>query len=193
MAVIRAFIAIGLPEPLQRKLEAVIGDLKGRLGNGAVRWVAGANIHLTLKFLGDVSPANLEMLKKIIQAEASAHPVFEMGVGGLGAFPSIHRPRVIWVKVDAPPELKSLQHGIEHETTRLGYDREERAFSPHLTLGRVNRSATPREIQQIGEVLEHTTLGKLGVVRVEHVSLYRSDLRPGGAIYTCLFSAPLGR
>lgn len=192
MAVIRAFIAISLPEPLQRKLEEVINGLKGRLGNGAVRWVTGANIHLTLKFLGDVSPANLEMLKKIMQAEASAHPAFEIGVGGLGAFPSMHRPRVIWVKVGAPPALKALQRGIEHETTRLGYDREDRAFSPHLTLGRVNRSASPREIQQIGELLEQTTLGPVGVVKVEQVSLYRSDLRPGGAIYTCLFSAPLG-
>jgi 2'-5' RNA ligase len=192
MTVIRAFIAIGLPAEIQQKLEEVITDLKGRISDGPVRWVSGGSIHLTLKFLGDVSEANLEMLKKILQTEASVHHAFEISVGGLGAFPTIHRPRVIWVKVEVPQELKSVQRGIEHETTRLGYDREERPFSPHLTLGRVSRNATPRDIQRIGEALEQTTVGVLGTVRVEEVNLYRSDLRPGGAVYTCLFSAPLG-
>lgn len=191
MSVIRAFIAIGLLSPIQAKLEEVITGLKGQLGEVPIRWVSGASIHLTLKFLGDVSESNLEIIKKMLQAEASGHPPFEISVGGLGAFPTIARPRVIWVKVDAPQELFSLQRGIENETARLGYDREERAFSPHLTLGRVSRNASPRDIQRIGEILGKISVGSLGMVKVEKVTLYRSDLRPGGAVYTSLFSAPL--
>lgn len=191
MSVIRAFIAIGLLSPIQAKLEEVITGLKGQLGEVPIRWVSGASIHLTLKFLGDVSESNLEIIKKMLQAEASGHPPFEISVGGLGAFPTIARPRVIWVKVDAPQELFSLQRGIENETARLGYDREERAFSPHLTLGRVSRNASPRDIQRIGEILGKISIGSLGMVKVEKVTLYRSDLRPGGAVYTSLFSAPL--
>jgi 2'-5' RNA ligase len=191
MAVIRAFIAISLTPEIQQKLEAVNMELKSRMGNTPVRWVAGHSIHLTLKFLGDVSPANLELLKKILKAEAAARHPFQIQVGELGAFPSIHRPRVIWVKVEAPPELNIIQHAIENETVRLGYAREERPFSPHLTLGRVSRNASPRDVQRIGETLEKTTVGMLGTVRVGAVDLYRSDLQPGGAVYTCLFSAQL--
>lgn len=192
MSVIRAFIALDLSPEINTRLEDVSAQLKQRLKDVQVRWVPVENIHLTLKFLGDVSLANLEMLKKILLSEASNHAPFEMSVGELGAFPSTRRPRVIWVGVTAPPELKALQRGIESETARLGYQRENRSFSPHLTLGRVSRNATSQDARQIGEVLESYKVGFLGATRVQEVHLYRSDLRPGGAVYTRLMSAPLG-
>jgi 2'-5' RNA ligase len=191
MSVIRAFIAIEMSPEIQRRLDQVSDELKLRLKDIPVRWVPVENIHLTLKFLGDVSVANLEVLKKILQSEIAGHHPFEMSVGELGAFPSIRRPRVIWVKVQAPAELEAVQHGIETESTRLGYSREERAFSPHLTLGRVSRNASSRDIRRISEVLETYKVGFLGAARVQAVRLFRSDLQPGGAVYTCLFSAPL--
>jgi 2'-5' RNA ligase len=191
MSVIRAFIAIEMSPEIQRRLDQVSDELKLRLKDIPVRWVPVENIHLTLKFLGDVSVANLEVLKKILQSEIAGHHPFEMSVGELGAFPSIRRPRVIWVKVQAPAELDAVQHGIETESTRLGYSREERAFSPHLTLGRVSRNASSRDIRRISEVLETYKVGFLGAARVQAVRLFRSDLQPGGAVYTCLFSAPL--
>ena len=156
-----------------------------------VRWVPGENIHLTIKFLGDVSVANLEMLQKILQTEAKQHSCFEFSVGNLGAFPSISRPRVIWVGVEAPPELAALQRGIEVETARLGYAREKRSYSPHLTLGRVSRNADPENTRQIRTVLKNCTIGFLGAARVQEVHLYRSELQTGGAVYTRIFSAPL--
>jgi len=191
MAVIRAFIAIDLSTEIIQRLEEVAGQLKQRLAGVQIRWVPVENIHLTLKFLGDVSMTNLEVLKKILLAEASNHSPFEMSVGELGAFPSLRRPRVIWVGVSAPSELNALQHGIEAETARLGYQRENRGFSPHLTLGRVSRNAPSQEARQIGDVLDKFKVGFLGATRVREVYLYRSDLRPGGAVYTRLMTAAL--
>jgi len=191
MAVIRAFIAIDLSAEIIQRLEEVAGQLKQRLAGMQIRWVPVENIHLTLKFLGDVSLTNLEVLKKILLSEASNHPTFEMSVGELGAFPSLRRPRVIWVGVTAPSELNALQHGIESETARLGYQRENRGFSPHLTLGRVSRNSPSQEARQIGQVLDSFKVGFLGATRVLEVYLYRSDLRPGGAVYTRLMTASL--
>lgn len=191
MSVIRAFIAIELSPEIIHRLDQVTQELKGRLVNVPVRWVPAENIHLTLKFLGDVSISNLEMLTKILGSVVSTHHSFEISAGGLGAFPKIHQPRVIWIGLEVPPELLAIQHNLELETARLGYAREERPFSPHLTLGRVSRNATPAEIQRIAKVLETTKVGFLGATRVRTVYLFRSDLSPNGATYTRIFPAPL--
>jgi len=166
--------------------------LRQRLEGAPVRWVAVENIHLTVKFLGDVSLANLDLLKRTLQSEAASHAAFEVSVGGVGAFPDMRRPRVIWVGVQAPPQLSSLQSGIDAQMSRLGYAREERPFSPHLTLGRVARAASLAEVRRIGEVLQTLKIGFLGATRLHQVHLYRSDLQPSGAVYTRVFSAPLG-
>lgn len=191
MPVIRAFIAIELPHEIHQRLDQVISQLKQRLGDTAIRWVPADNIHLTLKFLGDVSIANVEVLKKIMQAEAAGCPHFEISVGGLGAFPNAHHPRVVWVGVEAPSDLNNLQHAIEAATERLGYTKEERPFSAHLTLGRVSRNATPKDARLIGEVLESTKVGFLGAAHIQAVHLFKSDLKPTGSIYTKMFTAPL--
>jgi 2'-5' RNA ligase len=191
MNVIRAFIAIRLSEEIHLGLEHVLQDLKSRLPGGAVRWVPGKNIHLTIKFLGDVSLTSLDLLTTMLQTEAARHPQFDFSVGGLGAFPSPRRPRVIWVGVEAPPELVSLHRGVETEMARLGYAPEERPFSAHLTLGRVTRNADPGDLHQLSKVLEAYKVGFLGVTRVQAIDLFRSDLQPSGAIYTRLHSASL--
>jgi len=161
------------------------------LPEDAVRWVPADKIHLTLKFLGDVSLVNLDMLKEILLTEVKAHPPFEFSVGGLGAFPNAKSPRVVWVGVQAPPELLILQRAIESTMEKLGYSREERPFSPHLTLGRVSRNTTNPEAHQIGEALQAVKVGFLGLVYAQGVSLFKSDLRPTGSVYTCLLTAPL--
>jgi 2'-5' RNA ligase len=192
MSVIRAFIAIDLPPDVQDCLEQVSSQLKESMERVPIRWVAVPNIHLTLKFLGDVSLSNIEVLTKILEVEAANHRPMDISVGGLGAYPKIRRPRVIWVGIEAPAELLSLQRGIEAQTARVGYARDRRPFSAHLTLGRVSRNATPREVRKIGDVLSENKLGFLGVACVRAVHLFRSDLQPGGAVYTRLFTAPLG-
>jgi 2'-5' RNA ligase len=189
--VIRAFIAIDLSMDIQHKLDEVIATYKGQLPHNVVRWVPASNIHLTLKFLGDVSLSNLSLLTDMMKSEIESHHQFDISVGGSGAFPNSRQPRIIWVGVEAPAELAAIQNGIETTTSRLGYAREDRAFSPHLTLGRVSRNATSQDTKQISKVLETTRVGFLGAACVEEVHLYRSDLQPTGAVYTQIFSASL--
>jgi 2'-5' RNA ligase len=191
MAVIRAFIAVDLSPEIRQSLDDVIASFKRQLDSVPIRWVPAGNIHLTLKFLGDVSLSNLEMLTKILQTEVAGHHPFEISVGGSGAFPSARRPRAIWVGLEAPPELAAVQNGIESAMERLGYAREERPFSPHLTLGRVSRNAAPPDSFRIGKMLETCKVGFLGAACVREVCLYRSDLKPSGAVYTRIFTAPL--
>lgn len=189
---IRAFIAIELPVWLQDQLGQAIVRLQEKSPR-SVRWVSARNIHLTLKFLGNVSPENLAQLKRVISSESQRFQPFTIRAGGLGAFPNKVHPRVIWVSVDAPPVLTELQKAIDRETERLGYQREERGFSPHLTLGRVSQHAGPADVRQISEAIANTKVNELGEVQVDSLRLFRSDLQPGGAVYTPLLTAPLGK
>lgn len=156
-----------------------------------VRWVPAANLHLTLKFLGDVSPANLQFVTQMLAREAGQCPCFSLRIGGTGAFPNSRRPRVIWVGIQAPESLRSLYRSLEAACTRLGYPPEERAFSPHLTLGRVRQTAGPADLQRIHAALEASQVGPIGAVNVTSAQLMKSELKPTGSVYTRLFSAPL--
>ncbi len=191
MSVIRAFIAIDLPPDVQDCLEQVSSQLKEQLGEKSVRWVPVSNIHLTLKFLGDVSLNNLAVLKEILSAEVLTQKPMEISVGRLGAFPKTRQPRVVWIGIEAPQDLTSLQRSIEARTTKVGYPPDKRDFFPHLTLGRVSRNAAPDDIRKIGDVMSASTIGFLGVARVHAVHLYKSDLLPTGAVYTKMFTAPM--
>ncbi len=195
MDAIRAFIAIELPEPIRQQLDQIekqVQERAGEAGRKAVRWVPASNMHLTLKFLGEVSTANVQTLARMLQNEASRHKGFELTIGGLGAFPNVRRPRVVWVGTEAPNDLSVLQKAIEAETRQLGYPAEERPFSPHLTLGRISQNARPEEVTQVAKVLGEMKVGELGRVRVEHLHLFRSDLKPSGAVYTSLYKFKLG-
>ena len=191
MGSLRAFIAIEIPPGIHQAIEQQTAPLRAALNASLVRWVPTGNVHLTLKFLGEVSPANLELLEQMLIAEVGHNRAFELKFGGLGAFPSLKRPRVIWIGIQAPPGLETLQHGIEAATATLGYPAEQRPFTPHLTIGRVNKKGGPAGMQQIRAALEETVIGSLGTTAVEAVHLFRSDLKPTGAVYTRLFSAPL--
>jgi RNA 2',3'-cyclic 3'-phosphodiesterase len=190
MNAIRSFIAIELPGTLQQKLDEIMISLK-EPRTSTVRWVPAHNIHLTIKFLGDVSPANMEILMKMLKAEVSQQHVFTLNISGVGAFPTPHRPRVLWVGVTAPPQLASLVRLVEAETEKLGYGPEDRPFSPHLTLGRVSQNATPDQVHQVAEALSGLKVGDLGTAEVRELVLFKSDLRSSGAEYTALLKVPL--
>jgi 2'-5' RNA ligase len=148
-------------------------------------------MHLTLKFLGDVSPSNVELLSQMLRAEMELFNCFDLHLNGLGSFPNLKRPRVIYVGMQAPAALEALQRGIESASSRLGYGAEERGFSPHLTIGRVKQNVTATEQQAIRHALADTKIDSLGTARVNSVELFKSDLKPTGSVYTRLYSAPL--
>lgn len=190
MNLLRAFIAVEIPLEIRKTICNATAPLQNGIGS-SVRWVPKENMHLTLKFLGDVSPGNIEMLSQMLRAEANMFNGFELRLSGLGAFPNRKRPRVIFIDIHAPPVLEALQRGIESASRRLGYESEERGFSPHLTIGRVRQNATATEQQTIRRALEDTRIDSLGTARVDSVYLYKSDLKPTGSVYTRLYSAPL--
>jgi RNA 2',3'-cyclic 3'-phosphodiesterase len=191
MSVIRLFIAIELSAEIQSGLQHAATLLQSRTGSLPVRWVQAKNIHLTLVFLGDVVTSNLDALKDMLRSEVAGQPSFGIEVGRLGAFPSLRKPRVVWIGVGAPSDLSSLQRKISLASARLGYPAEDRPFSPHLTLGRVSKNASQEQVHKIGEILEVEKIESLGAMRVGSVNLYQSDLQPGGAVYTCLLSVAL--
>jgi 2'-5' RNA ligase len=193
MSVLRVFIAIELPAHVCDAIQKQIVRLRQTLGNDLIRWVPTQNMHLTLKFLGDTTTAYLDFLKQMLSREAESHPQFNLQLGGLGAFPNSRRPRLLWIGIHAPADLVSLQRSIEEGTTRLGYEQEERAFSPHLTIGRVRQNIGPPELQKIRTALDTIQPGNIGIARVDSIHLLKSDLQPSGSIYTKLFSAPLSK
>lgn len=190
MNMLRAFIAVEIPLAIRQGVCQATSTLQKEIGS-LVRWVPMENMHLTLKFLGDVSPSNVDMLTQMLRAEADLFECFDLHLNGLGSFPNPKRPRVIYIGILAPAALEALQRGIESASRRLGYESEERGFSPHLTLGRVKQNITGTEQQRIRKALEGTKIDSLGTARVNSVHLYKSDLKPTGSVYTRLFSAPL--
>jgi len=190
MSLLRAFIAIEIPLGIRQTICNAISDLQKGIGP-LVRWVPVDNMHLTLKFLGDVSPANVNMLTQMMSAEADLFNCFELQLHGLGSFPSPRQPRVIYIGIQAPAALEALQRGIESASRRLGYESEERSFSPHLTIGRVKQKISGAEQQTIRRLLEDTKIDTLGTAKVDSLHLYKSDLHSTGSVYTRLSSAPL--
>lgn len=191
MSVLRAFIALELPAEIQQPLAAQCAQLKTMMEGMPLRWVPVENIHLTLKFLGDVSETSVNTIADIMNSSCSHYAPVEIGVGGLGVFPDMRRPRVIWVDVEAPEELAQLQQRVEADMQRLGYPPEEREFSPHLTLARVQRKAKRRDLAEISTCLQAQKLGFLAAAVIDEVALIKSELKPNGAVYTKLSSAPL--
>jgi 2'-5' RNA ligase len=191
MSLLRAFIAVEISPEIHKAIESKTAPLRAALDSSLVRWVPTGNIHLTLKFLGDVSLTNVKMLSQMLSVEVNQHTSFTLEFEELGAFPNPRRPRVIWIGIQAPAELEALQRGIEAAAATLGYPPEKRPFSPHLTIGRVKQKIDSAGMQKIRAALEETQVGSLGTTRVNAVHLFKSDLKPTGAVYTKLFSAPL--
>lgn len=190
MSLLRTFIALEIPAQLQDAIQRQTVALR-KAADTSVRWVTPHNLHLTLKFLGDVSSTNIQFLTQMLTREAAQHAGFTLQIGGLGSFPNSRRPRVIWVGIQAPAELEALQRGIESAAARLGYSAEERPFSPHLTIGRVRQNPTAAEQSNLHAALEAVHIGQIGRTDVTEVHLIKSELQPGGSVYTRLFSAQL--
>ena len=189
MEKIRTFIAIKLTPEIISNIGGVQEELK-RSG-AQVRWVKPENIHLTLKFLGHITSEELEKVKITTRETMKPFAPFEVSVSGLGAFPKINYPRVIWIGVNkGKEELKRIAFSIEENLAKIGFDREKREFSPHLTLGRV-KSSTRRE--RLIKALSLVKTSNLGNMIVAKISIVKSELRPQGPVYTTLGEIDLRR
>ena len=183
---LRTFIAIPLPEAIRAKVEKLLSDL--RKTDAAVRWVPACNLHLTLKFLGDVEEARLEDLFVAIRKATEGIEPFGITLKGLGAFPNIRQPRMLWIGMDVPEAMQRLYENIGEELSRLHFPKETRRFSPHLTIGRVKAE---RGTERLMSVVERTNFGP-ETVSVARIVAMKSDLRPTGAVYSALEKFALG-
>jgi 2'-5' RNA ligase len=193
MDILRTFIAIELPAEIHDALAAAISALRttDTVAARSVKWVDSRSIHLTLKFLGDTPASSLEAIGCALAAAANTSHVLPLCLGRAGCFPSVRQPRVLWVGVSGDLEdLTKLQAAVERSVSPLGFPGEARPFAPHLTLGRVRDDAPTDVRQRMGAAVQALRLPALRF-RAASISLMRSELRPGGAVYTRLAEAIL--
>lgn len=183
---IRSFISIDIDEALRKEIDDTIIDLRKQ--DLDVKWVPVKNLHVTLKFLGHISEESIERVKEKLYNIASIFKPFRLRFSGTGVFPDKRRPRVIWIDISDSEALKNLQEMIEERLTEIGFKREDRGFSPHLTIGRV-RSLRDRE-RLIG-LIEALKDREFGIIDIDRIFLMKSDLRPGGAQYSVIEEFPL--
>lgn len=175
----RSFIAIELPDEVKSSLSGLQDELKESRAD--IRWVKPDNIHLTLKFLGNIDGNNIGNIVQQIEGACAKYPFFELEISGIGVFPNIGSPRVLWVGIQHTDAFTGLHSEIENGLASIGYDREGRRFSPHLTLGRFKSFKGKADLSERIELHKNDRLGSIGV---QTISLMKSDLSPDGAQYS---------
>lgn len=183
---IRAFIAIELPDELKLALVQLQTELKSAR-QSFVKWVALEGIHLTLKFLGNIAVDNVnEIIEAINRASKGISP-FQVETTDLGVFPNLRNPRVFWLGIGGNLDsLINLQKRIDDVMKPLGFVPEKRAFTPHLTLARIRESASLQNRREFSDLIDRAHFDIKCKIGINSISLMRSQLLPGGAVYTCL-------
>jgi len=191
MEQIRSFIAIELPDNEKKALNRMQSLLKSG-GQFPVKWVDPFSVHLTLKFLGNINPDNIEQITGAIEEAARGIPPLLLEINGLGVFPNPRRVQVIWVGISGEVErLSQLQRRIESNVSPLGFPTESRQFKPHLTLCRVRERAAPGERESLGRHISAIKSAETYSFKVDSVHLMRSQLTSEGAVYSRIGSVRL--
>ncbi|MCL4536003.1 MAG: RNA 2',3'-cyclic phosphodiesterase [Nitrospirae bacterium] len=175
----RCFIAIDMSEDIKGSISDVIE--RCGLKSKGIKWVSVENIHLTLKFLGDVKEDLIPEIEKRLALICMGHNIFNINIRDAGAFPNFKYPNVLWVGMDESEDLKRLYEDIEESMSELGFEKENRRFSPHLTIGRVKDR---KGIEPVIKELYTFKDAFFGSIEVKEVLLMRSILKPTGAEYS---------
>lgn len=197
---LRTFIAIDLPDAVKQEFMVRRDELRDGLAahglDGALRWSDPHGLHLTLRFLGETAPRQCYVLAALLQRVMVGWRPFTLQLGSLGAFPKPAQPRVVWLGLTGElARLAAVQTQVEAAVQEMGFAPEAKSFTPHITLARVRREAGQAEVQALGRALAaRFAQGQPSdptAFVVDHLVHYRSDLRPGGAVYTPLAVFPL--
>lgn len=182
-ATLRSFIAIDIPPQIRREL----GNLQIALGKSKtdyVKWVDPSIIHLTLKFLGNISAEQIEPIYTALQTALQDYEPFRLSVSSTGAFPGLNRVQTVWAGLSGDLQtLAGLQQTLDNALLKLGFPKETRGFSPHLTLGRVRDNAGLIQRQNLGRTISQVVMPHLPGFAVEAVNLMESKLTPQGPVY----------
>ena len=177
MSQIRAFLAIDLDDDLKPKINRIIKEFKKT--DARIKYVELTNLHLTLKFFGDIDTDGLDLLEEAISNVVSQFDYFKIKIKGCGAFPNTNRIKVIWVGIDDDAIIKDLHDSLDKEFVRLGFD-EDRKFSTHLTIGRMKSAKSKNKVKSTIEEFGDVEVGEM---EVTHITLKKSTLTPAGPIY----------
>ena len=179
----RCFIAVSFPEELKKGIFTIQGKFK--TSGADVSWTRPEGMHLTLKFLDEVEEKRVPKIEAAINRAVSGIKPFSLNVSGMGTFPDMRRPRVVWIgfKEDGD-NLVRLQKGVEDELRKIGFPSENRRLTPDITLGRVRSN---KNIEKLLNLIEEEKIVELGSFEVSDVHLMMSELKPTGAVYTELY------
>lgn len=183
----RLFVAINLPDQLRRDIHEAVSPL--REDGLPARWTEPESYHVTMKFIGEVRPDERDAMEEVLRRSVSGYRPVDVGLEEVGAFPSLRRPRVIWLGVTPTPQLRALKHDLEHAYARLGVDRETRAFRPHVTLGRALDDAEAGDFRDLESLAREIEVDADFVAT--HLDLMRSRLRSDGAVHGVEARVPL--
>ena len=185
MATARIFIALPLPAELKQKMARTQSELRD--AGAEVKWDSPEKFHITLKFLGDADSEVIPKLADALQKSIGGLPAFDVTYDGVGGFPDIIRPRVLWIGTKASDGVSRLQHLVDETCATLGFPRDDRQFHAHITLGRVKGN---RHLDGLTARLKSVTF-EPSIARCSEIHIMRSDLKPTGSVYTLLKPIPL--
>ncbi len=184
---IRSFIAVKIPRNVTEHIGKIQEEMKKY--SLKMRWASPENIHLTLKFLGDIQPGDVKPVREAMEETAAGFCRMTLTAGGVGVFPGIRRPRVVWIGLKGnTPELIGMQKKLDNRLKEIGYTPEKRGFKGHLTVGRARGNLDPKTVT---ELISEFSGFETEPFPVEEIVLFRSDLKPKGAVYTPLSTCVL--
>jgi 2'-5' RNA ligase len=179
---VRTFLGIELPKQVRENIDSIIQEEKRK--SLPVKWVARENLHVTLKFLGEIHEGQQDTILPIIRSVCAKHKPFEMNIQGIGCFPNSRNPRVLWIGVSTGADmLTGLAMDLEQNLSTLGFKKEKR-FHPHVTIGRTRKPCHPDEVLKREFTSE--------IFFIKDITFFKSTLTPAGPIYTSLARIPIG-
>ncbi len=185
----RTFFCLELPEQVKKEIRSTADSIQGP---AYVKWVSRENLHITLKFLGDVEQRQITEIKTQAKKSASQVNPFEMTIDKLSGFPNPGFPKVIWLGSSSPPpEIHRLNEDLETRMEEIGFEKERRDYVPHVTLGRT-KDEDETKIEELGTDLQNLKLDSNWRVPIDHLTLMESELRSSGPEYTPVFELDLG-
>nr|MBU1328204.1 RNA 2',3'-cyclic phosphodiesterase [Candidatus Omnitrophota bacterium] len=179
---LRGFIAVEIDNQTRQKISELISILKK--SNADIKWITDSQMHLTLKFLGNIDKGKVLGISDLISDISDNFDSFKIVFSRIGAFPSLNHPAVIWLGIDKGSEfLKTLNEKIETALEKIGFERASREFKPHLTLGRVKSN---KNMPRLTKLLEETAFCLKDDIQINKLTLFQSDLDPKGAIHSII-------
>jgi len=186
---IRAFLAVDLPSEVRKSIERL--QQKSRSLLPTLKWVNPQSIHLTVKFLGDIQEEDISRLRSTLQEVLVDCSSFSLCCEGLGGFPNLNRPRILWAGFSGDVEpFHVLVARVDRTVTSLGFPQESKPSHPHVTLARMKGRFRETGVALEKSGLLETSLG-FGTIAVDKINLYQSEWHPTGVTYRCLWSIPL--